>query len=335
MKAITRLSSIVLALGLCAAAQIAAAAPASFAYQGVILEQNGLVPATKNRTVEFRIYDGPTSANVLWGRTYNVLLDANGLFNAPLSDATGSPIAGVTGTGLTKILADNAERALYVGLTVDGSSGEISPRQAILAVPYAMHAADAAKASGNFPVEGKVTAAGLEVSGSAKLMGVSAFNLSAVGGNVSVAAPGEFVGYGTTPKGGIILWSGSASAIPDGWALCNGANGTPDLRGRFVVGFDPGDADYNNPGNRGGEKRHTLGEGEMPKHTHQYVADDSAQSADSIAKQVRWTEKAYDCLSVNDNGSSQRVYKTTETGGGGAHENRPPYYTLCYIMRVK
>jgi hypothetical protein len=38
------------------------------------------------------------------------------------------------------------------------------------------------------------------------------------------------------PIGGIILWSGSIAAIPATWQLCNGTNGTPDLRDRFVVG---------------------------------------------------------------------------------------------------
>lgn len=38
------------------------------------------------------------------------------------------------------------------------------------------------------------------------------------------------------PVGGIIIWSGSAAAIPSGWLLCNGLSGTPDLRDRFVVG---------------------------------------------------------------------------------------------------
>jgi hypothetical protein len=38
------------------------------------------------------------------------------------------------------------------------------------------------------------------------------------------------------PKGGIILWAGTVAAIPTGWALCNGTNGTPDLRDKFVIG---------------------------------------------------------------------------------------------------
>jgi len=38
------------------------------------------------------------------------------------------------------------------------------------------------------------------------------------------------------PSGSIIMWSGSIGAIPTGYYLCNGSNGTPDLRDRFVVG---------------------------------------------------------------------------------------------------
>jgi len=34
----------------------------------------------------------------------------------------------------------------------------------------------------------------------------------------------------------ICLWAGAVIEIPAGWALCDGNNGTPDLRGRFVVG---------------------------------------------------------------------------------------------------
>lgn len=50
------------------------------------------------------------------------------------------------------------------------------------------------------------------------------------------------------PQGGIILWSGSVASIPSGWALCNGANGTPDLRNRFIIGAGSTYA----PGNTGG-----------------------------------------------------------------------------------
>lgn len=38
------------------------------------------------------------------------------------------------------------------------------------------------------------------------------------------------------PTGGIIIWSGATADIPMGWFICDGTNGTPDLRDRFVVG---------------------------------------------------------------------------------------------------
>lgn len=41
---------------------------------------------------------------------------------------------------------------------------------------------------------------------------------------------------GGIPWGGAILWFGSEAGIPEGWQLCNGTNGTPDMRGSFVYG---------------------------------------------------------------------------------------------------
>jgi len=309
-----------------------AAAGAAFTYQGVIKEVGGATPENKNRTVEFRIYDGPgSSAQVLWGRAYNVLLDANGLFNTSLSDAAGSEIDGVPNTGLAGVLARNSGTTLYIGLTVDNSSGEISPRQALLAVPYAIHASDAAAASGDFTVEGKTTLKGnLEVTGGT----VTAQSLEAtslvVNGNITASTSGSLSGYGVTPIGGIIMWSGSPSKIPDGWALCDGqtANGrtTPNLKGRFIVGYDPGDSDYNSVGNRGGEKRHTLTVAEMPSHTHNM----KFKSYDLAAS---WKDQR-NFYTVSKGTEDQT--KTSESAGGGqSHENRPPYYALCFIMRVK
>ena len=63
-------------------------------------------------------------------------------------------------------------------------------------------------------------------------------------GNISAAIP----------SGGIIIWSGASNAIPSGWYLCNGSNGTPDLRNRFIVGAGSG---YG-VGNTGGSANATL-----------------------------------------------------------------------------
>ena len=48
--------------------------------------------------------------------------------------------------------------------------------------------------------------------------------------------PSTTAGGTTIPAGAIIMWSGSIGSIPAGYVLCNGSNGTPDLRDRFIVG---------------------------------------------------------------------------------------------------
>jgi microcystin-dependent protein len=73
------------------------------------------------------------------------------------------------------------------------------------------------------------------------------------------------------PTGFIGMWSGAVGAIPAGWLLCDGTNGTPDLRGRFVVGAGGPLA----VGTTGGQVSvnwsvdgHALTVSEMPSHTH-------------------------------------------------------------------
>lgn len=61
----------------------------------------------------------------------------------------------------------------------------------------------------------------------------------------------------TVPTGGIIMWSGSIGSIPAGYVLCNGSNGTPDLRDRFVVGSGNSYA----VGNNGGFTSNVAGSG--------------------------------------------------------------------------
>src|SRR5690606_15095281 len=51
---------------------------------------------------------------------------------------------------------------------------------------------------------------------------------------------GRILPPGTNPQ----LYSGSIANIPTGWQLCDGTNGTPDLRGKFIVGYNSADADY-------------------------------------------------------------------------------------------
>ncbi|MBR6021913.1 MAG: tail fiber protein [Kiritimatiellae bacterium] len=149
-----------------------------------------------------------------------------------------------------------------------------------------------------------------------------------VEGDLTVS--GTVSGYGSVPVGTIVLWSGAANKIPDGWALCDGStvNGskTPDLRGRFVVGYNPNDGDYSVK-KTGGEKYHQLSVEELPSHSHNISL--------SIWGYTGSRKDLWEVAAPEWYYSNKQTISSQSVGGNQAHENRPPYYTLCYIMRVK
>lgn len=315
------------------------AATTAFSYQGVLLNEAGTAPLTGNKTVEIRIYNAAENGNALWGRAYNVLLDANGLFSVEVSDSAGTQLSDAGTTTLAALFAAQRASTLYIGLTVPGTSGEIAPRQKLLAVPYATFAADAVAASGDFTVAGRLTAANATVTGTLAAKAVSASGsvgastlttsgAATVGGNLTVN--GSISGYGTVPVGGIIMWSGAANAIPNGYALCNGqsVNGqtTPDLRGRFIVGAGGSYAVKAT----GGAEYVTLTVNQMPSHNHAVYGRSSGYTGrhNDDHEVITFANKPW-------GGWSEYINNTESAGGGQAHENRPPYYALCFIMRVK
>ena len=106
--------------------------------------------------------------------------------------------------------------------------------------------------------------------------------------------------------------------------LCNGQNSTPDLRGRFVVGYSNTDNDYD-VNDTGGNKQQTLSINQIPSHTHSYSSANHPTSSGPEQNQSGGPE---DRTTFN-------VSKTTgSTGGGQPVDVRPPYYALCYIMKT-
>jgi hypothetical protein len=124
------------------------------------------------------------------------------------------------------------------------------------------------------------------------------------------------------PVGFIGMWSGSVANIPNidprygTWKICDGTNGTIDLRNKFVVGAGSTYA----VGSTGGEASHVLTIPEIPAHTHTFPAG----------------------IDTGDVGGGGQPYlnqsagttTTSSIGGGTAHNNLPPYYALCYIQRI-
>lgn len=122
----------------------------------------------------------------------------------------------------------------------------------------------------------------------------------------SVPAPGIMPDESLT-VGAIIMWSGTLSSIPEGWQLCDGTNGTPDLRGRFVMGVSSGE----NPGATGGATTHTH-TGSTSSSSHSIWIDDNSGGSDY------WGAPNYHTHSITMNSS----------------DNLPPYFKIAYIMKI-
>lgn len=173
-------------------------------------------------------------------------------------------------------------------------------------------------------------------------LGTVTFNSSGTSLSGSVTA-NSFVGNGTIPVGGIIMWSGTVAELstkPElaNWKLCNGSNGTPDLRDRFIVGAG------NNyiPGDTGGADSVTLTTNQIPSHTHFTVANDTSPASSSTSNVTSTSAMSkgtgasslYESYNLVNSGISATLSPTSSTGSGNSHENRPPYYALAFIMRI-
>lgn len=136
------------------------------------------------------------------------------------------------------------------------------------------------------------------------------------------------------PTGAIMMWSGNPAALPTGWALCDGAGGTPNLKGKFIVGYDPADADYDAIGDNGGAKSVTLSANEQGKLNARAMVDDIGGGTTSAIARLELGG-----LEVpRTGGSNQSSYggsiQAPLSAATNAHENRPPYYTLAYIIKL-
>jgi len=114
------------------------------------------------------------------------------------------------------------------------------------------------------------------------------------------------------------MWSGSSTNVPSGWTLCDGSDGTPDLRDRFIVGAG---GSYTS-GDTGGAESVALSKAEMPSHGHNVPAKEYDDSSGDLS------------YAKTDTAGSVFDIGTSSAGGDQAHENRPPFYSLAFIMKT-
>ena len=170
----------------------------------------------------------------------------------------------------------------------------------------------------------------------------------------------------TLPKRSIIMWGGNQTNIPGGWRLCDGGNlnnvTTPDLRGRFVLGYNNGTENGVNGtsinggntnldtgarvgetlsgtvGKVGGEVLHTLTENEMPTHNHGVTDPGHTHTYSGVTSQQAGStvfDNSADELNrpIENTGTSYTSITINNTGGSLPHNNLPPFYVLAYIMK--
>ena len=136
------------------------------------------------------------------------------------------------------------------------------------------------------------------------------------------------------PIGAVLPWFktfANVPALPDGWVECDGTaisdadspmNGQtlPDLNGDNAF-LNGNSTSWASGAKDGGEDTHVLTTAELASHSHDILAKSTGSGGTNVQQTV-----------ATAGGSTE----STETAGSGtAHENRPPFYNVVFIMRVK
>lgn len=191
--------------------------------------------------------------------------------------------------------------------------------------------------SDNLVVGGAFTCTGAAVFSSTVALGAAATaTTQSANDNSTKVATTAYVATAVSagiPSGGIIIWSGSSASIPSGWYLCNGSNGTPDLRDRFVVGAG---STYS-VGNTGGSKDAIVVSHTHTDSGHTHSIGISATSSGGYGLSVaggyqnRVIVAPEVTSKINTDSASASI---STTGASGTNANLPPYYALAYIMKA-
>ncbi|MBR6022237.1 MAG: hypothetical protein IK066_07445 [Kiritimatiellae bacterium] len=308
-------------LALAGMAAAAWGAAAEWEHTGRMVDTGGKA-LTGERMLEVRLYGGMAETQVLWGRKAKALLDAEGNFSLRLSDDL-EPLEDSPEDSLESVLAAGP---VYAEATVEGHP-TAAPRAALAATPYAMCAEGAEGAEGDFSVlqdltvEGKTSVPSFRAATANAQGPLTVTEKLTVGGNLTAGGGIKAPGLGPVPVGTIVLFYGTD--VPDGWALCDGTGGTPDLRGRFVVGAGKNYALCST----GGVETVTLDVSNLPEHAHGYSLPGVAGGGDFSAT-LLVAQSAGTTATAGPNGEQP------DGGFGQAHDNLPPFFALDYIMRV-
>jgi microcystin-dependent protein len=149
-------------------------------------------------------------------------------------------------------------------------------------------------------------------------------------GNLTVTGSFNYL-----PRGCILAYN--SSSAPAGWAICDGNNGTPDLRNKFILG-----SGNRSIGTTGGVETVTLTLEQMPKHSHSGTTNKNGKKTLEAGGQGGWNAGYFHKIAHGGNphgnidtaNDHSHTFTTDNKGGNQAHENMPPFYVLTYIMKL-
>ena len=153
--------------------------------------------------------------------------------------------------------------------------------------------------------------------------------------NADFAALNGAINTSGVPAGGIIMWSGSTSTVPSGWHLCDGSGGTPNLTAKFVMaagGAYPA-------GTTGGNATATVdmsgvSVSTVPSHGHVFQTTTSTPGAGSLSVASGTDYYFYNHVHTINDVTGMNGTHTHSLSGSGSASDMPPFYALCYIMKL-
>ena len=198
------------------------------------------------------------------------------------------------------------------------------------------------KVTGNIDVTGEITA-----STTITAEQLTSTDDANIAGTVTA---GDFVGNGTIPIGGIIMWSGTDAAVPANWVLCDNSlaaqsAGAPNLVDRFIVGRGSAYA----ADATGGQADSTL---VSHSHTTNSTSKTLTGAIVKISEGFNVQGTATGVFTKTNDGNNSvtgssstspvsgvtmdatHTHGTDTQGSAATNANLPPYYAIAYIMRV-
>ena len=136
-------------------------------------------------------------------------------------------------------------------------------------------------------------------------------------------------------KGMIIAWFGTKNEVPENWVICDGTNGTPDLRDKFILGTD----DAKKIGTKGGQSKITLSKSNLPKMGEAPFSCESFggayhKSSNGLTKfQSSYSTRLKGGGNPDDWGSNILI-DLNEGFDASPIDIMNPYYALFYIMKL-